>query len=124
MIIVFNEDQTVFVCPDISSVRTECEAVDVEDGVYRFFDEKGQRLIPRFTSPVKRSKLIFGIIHSVHGGNFELDLDPYDDGSCFDGALVDAVGIEPTESFRSLADLALFVVKNRRQPMAVDGSNR
>ena len=116
MIIVFNEDQTVFVCPDISSVRTECETVDIEDGVYRFFNEVGRRLIPRFTSPVKRSKGIFGI--AVWGGSFELDLDPSDDGSCFDGALADAVGIEPTESFRSVADLALFVAENRRKSMA------
>jgi len=121
MIIVFNEDQTVFVCPNISSVRTECETVDVEDGVYRFFDEGGRRLIPRFTLPVKRSKLIFGTL--VGGGSFELDLDPQDDGSCFDAALADAVGMETTVSFRSLADLALFVEENRRQPMAVDGSN-
>jgi len=123
MIIVFNEDQTVFVCPDISSVRTECETVDVEDGVYRFFDEGGRRLIPRFTLPVKRSQLIFGT-RLVGGGSFELDLDPHDDGSSFDAALAKAVGIELTELVRSLADFALFVVENRRQPMAVDGSNR
>jgi len=116
MIIVFNEDKTVFVCPDISSVRTECETVDVEDGVYRFFDEEGRRLIPNFTSPVKRSKVIFGI-QAVEGGSFELDLDPYDDGSCFDGALADAVGMETTESFRSLTDLASFVAQNRRKCM-------
>ena len=35
----------------------------------------------------------------------------------FDGALADAVGIA-TESFRSLADLALFVPENRRKSMA------
>jgi hypothetical protein len=34
MIIVFADDQTVGVFPDIISVRTECEAVDVEDGEY------------------------------------------------------------------------------------------
>ena len=117
MIIVLAEDQTVSVLPDISSVRRECETVDVEDGVYRFFDQAGRRLIPRFTSPVKRSNLIFGI-GLVGGGNFELDLDPEDDGSCFDSTLADAMVIEPTESFRSLADLALFVVENRRKSLA------
>ena len=39
MIIVFSNDQTVSVLPDIDSVHRECETVDVEDGAYRFFDE-------------------------------------------------------------------------------------
>jgi hypothetical protein len=46
MIIVFADDQTVGVFPNIEFVRTACEAVDVEDGVYSFFDEHGRRLVP------------------------------------------------------------------------------
>ena len=71
MIIVFADDQTVALLPDIASVRTECEAVDVESGTYLFFDELGRRLIPRFTSPVRWTSLPFGV-KSVGGGEFEL----------------------------------------------------
>ena len=47
MIIVFNDDQTVQVFSDISSVRGDCEAIDVEEGAFEFFDEYGRRLKPQ-----------------------------------------------------------------------------
>jgi len=114
MIIVFADDQTVAVLPDITSVRRECEAVDVEDGVYSFFDELGRSLVPRFTAPVKRASLLFGAIKSVEGGSFELERDPLDDGSAFERSLANAVAIEPNRRFRTIADLARHVAEKRR----------
>ena len=61
MIIVFSDDQTVSVLLDISWVRSECEAVDVEAGAYCFFDDLGRSLVPRFIAPVKWTSLPFGI---------------------------------------------------------------
>lgn len=34
-----------------------CEGIDVEDGVYRFFDAAGRPLLPHFTSPNQRGRL-------------------------------------------------------------------
>ena len=114
MIIVFADDQTVDVLPDISSVRRECEAVDVEDGVYSFFDGMGRRLVPRFIAPVERRPILLRLFTSIGGGNFELELDPQDDGSAFETSLANVVVIEPNERFATIPDLARHVAEKRR----------
>ena len=112
MIIFFADDQTVSVLPDISSVRSECEAIDVEEGAFRFFDDLGRSLVPRFIAPVRRTSLPFGI-SLVGGGNFELDLDPQDDGSAFGTSVAAVLVIEPNRWFSTVADLARYVADNR-----------
>jgi len=114
MIIVVADDQTVTVLPDISSVRSECEAIDVEEGAYRFFDELGRSLVPRFSAPVRRTSLPFGI-KLVGGGNFVLDMDPQDQGSAFETSVANVVAIEPNRWFATIADLARYVAENRRK---------
>jgi hypothetical protein len=114
MIIVFADDQTVQVLPDMASVRGECEAVDVESGTFRFFDELGRSLIPRFIAPVRWSSLPFGI-KLVGGGDFELDLDPQDQGSAFETSLANVVAIEPNRWFATIGDLARYVADNRKR---------
>ncbi|MCM3874196.1 MAG: hypothetical protein ND895_26200 [Pyrinomonadaceae bacterium] len=114
MIIVFADDQTVDVLADIASVRRECEAVDVEDGVYRFFDELGRRLVPRFIAPVERGPIIIGVFTSIGSGSFELELDPQDDGSSFETSLANVVAIEPNGRFTTIPDLASHVAEKRR----------
>ena len=115
MIIVFADDQTVEVFPNVESVRKTCEAVDVEDGVYSFFDEYGRRLVPIFIKPVSRTSSFFGAIRWVGGGPFRLELDTEDDGSAFDTAICTAVAIGPNPRFTAVADLARHVSENRRQ---------
>ena len=104
MIIVFADDQTVAVLPDLSAVRAECETVDVEDGVYRFFDDLGRSLLPHFTAPVRRTPLLFGI-KAVSGGDIELELDPHDDGSNFETSVAKADAIEPNRWFATVEQM-------------------
>ena len=113
MIIVFAEDQTVSVFPDMASVQAECEAIDVEEGAFRFFDELGRPLVPRFITPVRRSPALFGV-GLVGGGSFELDLDP-EDQSAFETSLANAVAIEPNRWFATLGDLGRYVAENRKE---------
>ena len=113
MIIVFAEDQTVSVFPDFASVRRECEAIDVEEGAYRFFDKLGRRLVPRFITPVSRSRSLFGV-RLVGGGNFELDLDP-EDKSAFETSLANVIGIVPNRWFATIQDLSRYVAENRER---------
>ena len=115
MIIVFAEDQTVAVLPDMDSVRRECEMVDVENGVYRFFDKSGRRLLPRWSIPVERRFLLFRPLESADCGSFELELDPHDDGSAFQASLANVVAIEPNTMFETIADLARHVADNHRR---------
>jgi len=114
MIIVFADDQTVHVLPDIASVRRECEAVDLEDGIYRFFDELGRRLVPRFIAPVERRSIFLGVFTTIGGGSFELELDPQDDGSAFETSLANVVVIEPNGKLTTILDLARHVAEKRR----------
>lgn len=114
MIIAFTDDQTVLVFPDISSVRGQCEAIDVEEGTWHFFDEYGRRLKPRIITAVRRTSLPFGV-KLIGGGNFDLDEpDPQDEGATFDTLLANAVDMEPNRSFATIADLARHVDQNRR----------
>jgi len=115
MIIVFAEDQTVAVLPDLDSVRRECETVDVENGVYRFFDDLGRHLLPRWTAPVERRSLLFRWIGSVGGGSFDLEVDPQDEGSAFQSSLADVVAIVPNPTFETIADLARHVAEHQRR---------
>ena len=113
MIIVFTDDQYVLVLRDLDAVRCQCEPIDVEEGCCQFFDEFGRRLIPRFTKPVERTTLIFGI-QSVGGGDYELDLDPLNPGSAFEELLANVVAIEPNPWFKTVRALANHVAGNRR----------
>ena len=101
--------------PDIDSVRRECEAVDVENGVYRFFNELGRHLLPRWIAPVERRSFLFRRIESVGGGSFELEVDPQDEGSAFQTSLGNVVAIEPNPMFETIAELARHVAENRRR---------
>lgn len=113
MIIAFTDDQTVLVFPDIASVRGQCEAIDVEEGTYHFFDEYGRRLKPRIITAVRRTSLPFGI-KLIGGGDFDLEPDPEDEGAAFDTFLANAVEMEPNRSFATIPDLARQVDENRR----------
>jgi len=111
MIIAFADDQTVLVFSDLASVRTECEAIDVEQGTYRFFDELGRSLVPCWITPVSTTSMPFGI-KLVGGGQFELVVDPEDDCD-FETSLTNAVAIEPNKLFATIPDLANYVAANR-----------
>jgi hypothetical protein len=114
MIIVFADDQTVNVLSDIDAVRRECEAVDVDEGVYRFFDEFGRQLIPRWVIPVKR-RSIFRSMKSVGTGRFELEVDSQNQDEAFETSIANVVAIEPNAEFESVADLAHYVAENRQR---------
>src|SRR6516225_11709166 len=112
MIIAFADDRTVTVFPDIVSVRRDCEAIDVEEGVYQFFDEYGRRLKPRIINPVRRTSLFFGV-KLIGSGVFDLELDLNNDCVAFDDLLAKAVAIEPNNSFATTTDLERHVSENR-----------
>lgn len=113
MIIIFNEDQTVEVVPNFSSLKSSCEDVDVEDGVYQFYDEHGQHLIPHFITPVERSKSFLGTL--IGNGDYELVLDTNDDGTAFDKAINMKTAIDPNPWFATIEDLVKRVIHNREQ---------
>ena len=113
MIIAFSDDQTVAVFPDIASVRGQCEAIDVEEGAYHFFDEKSRELKPRVITAVRRTALPFGV-KLIGGGDFDLVLDPKSEDGPFERLLNGAVAIEPNRWFATINDLAQHIAENRQ----------
>lgn len=51
MIFVFVEDGTLEVIEDLEEARRRYEGIDVESGVFRFYDENGCFLAPKFAKP-------------------------------------------------------------------------
>jgi hypothetical protein len=113
MFFVIADDTVLEVLPDIAAVRRECEPIDVQNGVYSFFDQHGRRLIPRFTQPVETNSSLFGLWGSVGGGSFELDSDPLDDGSTFEAMLASAAALGPNPWFASIDEVARSVRDSR-----------
>ena len=71
MIFVFLDDQTLDIIEDFAEERGAYEGVDVEEGIYSFFDSEGNPLVPHFTVPNKKGKLL-GFIPWVKSGRYEL----------------------------------------------------
>jgi hypothetical protein len=71
MIFVFDEDNTMMILGDIEEVRKECEGIDVEEGVFLFFNENGYILNSKIISPTKRQKIL-GKIELIESAKYEL----------------------------------------------------
>ena len=85
MLFAYNDDGRLEVIADEEDARRSFEATDVEAGVIRFFDSRGEPLSPRF--PQRSSRKFLGMSFSSDPGPFELV--PASDG---DEALIDALG--------------------------------
>jgi hypothetical protein len=112
VIFVFLDDGTLDVIADLEEARRDYEGIDVEGGVYRFYDEDGTRLEPRFTVPNKVRSFL-GIVSSVESGKFELvrasDAGESDILKC----LHDAVLLNPNPWFKDLEEVRLFLTGKR-----------
>lgn len=107
MIFVFAEDATLHVVDDLEAVRRLCEPIDVESGVFTFFDENGRPLAATFTKP-NRERRILGLLSSVEPGEYVLgpggsDLDP------ISVALQETASVEPNRWFQDLAQLRKYL---------------
>ena len=71
---VFLNDTTLEICESLADARREYEGIDVESGVYSFFDFSGVALKPIFTIPNDHSKFL-GLIPSCSSGVFEFECD-------------------------------------------------
>ena len=69
LIFIFLDDTTLDVVDEPSEINGKYEGIDVEDGLYCFFDDQLRRMNPRFTVPNSRS--LFGFI--VTSGTYQLE---------------------------------------------------
>jgi hypothetical protein len=107
MILVFQDDRTLSVASDEASVYRNCEGVDVQSGVYRFYNESGNSLKVVFDVPVKQGK--WWSLWSVDSGLYHLEVDLNPTGEPLWASFQQTAFLEPNEHFASLDDLKTFL---------------
>ncbi len=107
MIFVFIEDGALEILASPEQVRQECEGIDVKNGAFKFFDEDGTYLEPRFTRPNKAGRFL-GVIPWVGSGEFEPVRVP-DSEEDISMCLSKTVELEPNQWFNDLDEVRQFI---------------
>lgn len=102
MIFIVADDQTLEIVESLSDVQSSCEGADVEDGVFQFFNDDGDELVPYFTKPNQYGG--FWIFKWISSGEFILK---HSEGSNAHivSVLESIVEVEPNKFFRNLDDI-------------------
>lgn len=114
MIFALAEEGTLFIKADLSEAQRDCNALDVESEVFRFFDEDGRSLEPVFIRP-NRKRRILGLFSKWELGTYELRLasDPANDP--IDIALAEASRLAPNPWFASIEAVREHFKKRRAE---------
>ena len=110
MIFVFAEDATLSIAADVEAVRKMCEPIDVESGVFQFYDAGGRSLAPRFTRPNRQTKII-GIVWSVTQGDFTLEPAEATGYDPISVALLETAALEPNPFFADLGAVRQYLAE-------------
>lgn len=111
MIFIFAEDASLDVVADVEAARRKCEGLDVESGVYAFYDADGRQLEAVFRVPNRRRSLFGGLIRWGDSGVFDLVAHPQARLSPIAGELADVVLLEPNPYFDSLEAVHAHLVR-------------
>lgn len=111
LIFAIGEDGMLSVFDGISSVRRDCEGIDVESGVWDFFDARGMPLKPVFHHPNLVKKFLFGFFTSITSSQ-KFDLVP--DGSAAQPNLLaclgDTTSLEKNDYFSDVASVRNYLL--------------
>ena len=113
MIFVFAEDGTLDVIEDLAEARRNYEGIDVESGVFRFFNEAGQYLKPVFSKPNKSIRFL-GIIPWIASGEFELQVDSGADEDDIFVCLEETSVLNSNQWFKDLDEVKNFLTKQMK----------
>ncbi len=108
MIFVFIEDGTLDVIDELSDDLLAYEGIDVENGIYTFFDEHGKFLKPIFHTPNEKGKELLGLFSVVKSGQYNLVSTPEECDTNFHIMLERVVSLNENKWFSSLNE-----IKNR-----------
>ncbi len=110
IIFALGEDGVLSVFNDLHEVRLECEGIDVESGVWDFFNYQGKSVRPYFNSPNIIRKHLFGMLKSVESSqNFSFVLN---DSEPDLGLLLDDISyLEDNKHFNSIAEVKSYLEK-------------
>ncbi len=104
MIFVFLDDSTLDVVSEKDNLCSKYEGIDVENGVYEFFDEGLHKMIPEFRTQNERAFL--GIV----SGQYELRATDVDRNS-FLSRLAKVSSVNPNSWFKNVDDIRRFATE-------------
>ncbi|MCA1815793.1 MAG: hypothetical protein LC746_05185 [Acidobacteria bacterium] len=108
MIFVFAEDSSLEVVGSLEEAERNYEGVDVEGGVFTFFDESGAYLKPEFTTPNRSGRRLLGIFKLVESGKYRLRPSPESDKDISSYLSTTAL-LEPNPWFKNLEEVSRFL---------------
>ena len=107
MVLVFSEDHRVRIAESEEQAIQGCEGVDVQSGVWWFYDEAGRPLVPVFDVPVIERRVL-GLFRVVESGKYHLEPGDSTHPLYIDAlwvSLLEAIELEPNPHFGSLEHL-------------------
>ena len=107
MIFVFAEDGSLEIIASLEEARRNYEGIDVESGVFQFFDDSGTYLEPQFTKPNRTGRFL-GIFKWVESGEFELVPSPRADEDIY-AYLAETSELKPNPWFTELEWVRRFL---------------
>ncbi len=113
MIFVLADDNILHVASSDIELQGAFEGVDVEDGIYKFFNETGTPLKAEFIVPNKRGKL-FGMFSWVDSGMYRL-VAAQSSGPQLIDILSSVVGLRKNSRFSNLDEVKEFLTSCSRR---------
>jgi hypothetical protein len=101
---VFLDDTSLEICESLEDARREYEGIDVEAGVYSFFDYAGAPVKPVFIVPNVHSKFL-GLISSCSSGVFEFERDSTSESNRIASKLNNTEHLTKNQRFETLYDV-------------------
>ncbi|MEZ0223519.1 MAG: hypothetical protein ACAH83_03115 [Alphaproteobacteria bacterium] len=111
MIFVFLEDGTMDVVENLAEAQRAYEGVDVEGGVFVFYNDRGVYLEPRFTVPNRYGKFLW-LFDWSSSGVYELVPNPGAPEDPIWLALFETHSLNPNRFFKTLDEVKACLKSN------------
>lgn len=112
IIFAFGEDGLLSVFDNLRAVQLGCEGIDVESGVWDFFNYKGEPIKPNFINPNIVKKHLSGLVSSVESSkNFLFVLEENNSEPNLKSILSTIVGLENNKHFSNIVEIERYLNK-------------
>ncbi len=110
IIFAFGEDGILSVFDNLKALQLECEGIDVESGVWDFFNYKGDPIKPNFITPNIVKKHLFGLVSSVESSqNFSFVSEKNNSEPNLKSVLETIVDLENNKYFSNVAEVKRYL---------------
>lgn len=110
------EDGTLEIFESVNEIRKHCEGIDVESGVWQFYDAQGKPLKAHFNTPNVVKKHLFGLITSIASSqHFDLVLAISGDEPPLLDILTEQTILNPNKIFKTMTELLAHLKKSAEQ---------